>query len=176
MKKEMNLETKTTAGSLANMAGKQLENSVEDLFNANGVTSMKYSEWLNSNLEQPSCMLLKHVPYRNIYGGRGFGEFLFMSNKLPPVRIECRYQNSPGSVDEKLPFLFANCVNGFNERDVIIVLEGNGYKPGAVEWFKSAVESIKFKNIKVFNLSQFNSWLNNSLYGVNTKTCNFQLS
>ena len=52
------------------------------------------------------------------------------------------------------------------EDNIIIVIDGNGWKKGAVEWLKLAVENRLFtpkdykKNIKVYSISEFMTWAN----------------
>jgi hypothetical protein len=42
------------------------------------------------------------------------------------VRIECKWQQSAGSVDEKLPYLYLNAIESMPEDHVIIVYGGGG--------------------------------------------------
>ena len=55
-------------------------------------------------------LLVRRVPYQSIYGHRGVTEFLAVSaSRGLAVRIECKWQQSQGSVDEKFPYLYLNC-------------------------------------------------------------------
>ena len=49
------------------------------------------------------------------------------------------------------------------EREIILLIDGNGYKPGALAWLKQAVASQDAKLIHVFNLVEFLVWANRRL-------------
>lgn len=150
-----------TQGGEANRTGKVLENEVERFldveFNIFPVNYKTYFEEAIVEPENARGILLKNVPYTNIYGGKGRGEFLLSVNGKTEARIECRFQQSPGSVDEKFPYLFETAV-AFEERIVILIVEGDGYKNGAKEWLKSKCEAVKYKEIYMFTLEEFKSW------------------
>ena len=44
------------------------------------------------------------------------------------IRIECKWQQSSGSVDEKLPYLFLNAKDCMPEKDIMIIIDGKGWK------------------------------------------------
>lgn len=55
------------------------------------------------------------------------------------------------------------------ENTIIILIDGKGWKEGAITWLKNAVASKKFSNetnntkqIFVFNLTEFFTWANNT--------------
>lgn len=91
-------------------------------------------------------------------------EFLAVSaSRGLAIRIECKWQQSQGSVDEKFPYLYLNCIQAMPEREIILLIDGNGYKPGALAWLKQAVASQDAKLIHVFNLVEFLVWANRRL-------------
>lgn len=54
------------------------------------------------------------------------------------------------------------------EKEIMILIDGAGWKEGAIEWLKSAVKERKYttkennaKVIKVFSLAEFFTWANN---------------
>ena len=49
------------------------------------------------------------------------------------------------------------------ECEIILLIDGNGYKPGALAWLKQAVASQDAKLIHVFNLVEFLVWANRRL-------------
>lgn len=65
--------------------------------------------------------------------------------------IECKWQASPGSVDEKFPFLVANIEHG--SYPTIVILDGGGYTEASGEWLKEQSGTDKFLN--VFNQGEF---------------------
>ena len=146
----------------ANRVGKCLENEVEEIINSYGIESLFYSQ-IKKNFgkkiikESPGGFLLKQVPYINMYGANARGEFVLQINNYGPVRIECRGQQVHGSVDEKFPFLIGNCY-AFEEKHVVLIIEGNGARKSAIEFVKNAARALAYKDIKVLNLKQFRSW------------------
>ena len=135
-------------GTKANKSGHRLEDRVENIILAGlGVVARKYSQ-----TEIRKNVLLKHVPYTNIYGNtRCRSEFL-LCYKSRKVRIECKFQESAGSVDEKLPYLFMNFTKSIPEEEAIIVIEGNGFKKGAKEWLRKKCAGTK---VSVMSLDEF---------------------
>jgi len=53
--------------------------------------------------------------------------------------IECKWQKSKGSVDEKYPFLIYNIIR--TGIPTVIILDGGGYKRAAMEWLKENVNN-----------------------------------
>lgn len=149
-------------GKIANLNGRGLEKRVEELIKSYNVTSLMYMEWLNDKfVVDTEYVLLKNVPYITIYGGSGRSEFLLLKNGhslIDGIRIECRSQQVNGSVDEKLPYLFESAL-AFRQHNVIIILEGDGFKDGAREWLKARCAAIKYKNIRVLTFEEFKQWL-----------------
>ena len=135
-------------GTKANKNGLSLENVVEEcIVDRLGVSSEKFSK-----TECRDNILLKHVPYTNIYGSsRCRSEFVVCLNGRE-VRIECKAQHSAGSVDEKLPYLYMNFTQCIKEDEAIIVIEGDGFKKGAKEWLKNKCRGSK---VRVVSLSEF---------------------
>jgi len=154
-------------GQNANKSGKYLERQVEEHLNGIGYASTNFSSMgklFGKKIISQSApgFLLKNVPYINMYGGQARGEFVLKPTNKPPVRIECRFQNVSGSVDEKLPFLIGNCL-AFEEKDVVLVIEGDGMRKSALAYVKNAARAIAHKHIRVFTLTQFKSWANRNL-------------
>ena len=146
----------------ANRNGRWLEDEVENILNGFGVPSLRHSKVgtrFGQNILKQNVpgFLLKSVPYTNMYGGRGLGEFVLQISNFGPVRIECRIQNRSGSVDEKIPFLIGNCYS-FEEKHVILVIEGDGMRASAKEFAINAAKAIAHKDVRVLNLKKFERW------------------
>lgn len=160
-----------TQGGAANRQGKVLEGTVVPTFKSRGFEVVPHSLWTKKPSNYGADLLLTNVPYTTIYGQRGYTEFLVKSDRYNlNVRIECKWQQSSGSVDEKLPYLYLNCVEAIPETDIIIIAGGGGMKPGAIPWLKSAIDQYKYlalgtqmKNIQVFSLDEFLGWANRAL-------------
>lgn len=157
-------------GRKASLFGRELENVVEEILSEKGIYAINYTNWVNdvtSSVEIMESMdskgvLLKRVPYTRFHGGNGIGEFVLIRDGKKDIRIECRLQNVAGSADDKLAALQLDA-EAFDEKEVIIVLEGYGFKNSVVRWFKDKCESIKYKSIKVLNLNEFVSWAESEL-------------
>ena len=73
--------------------------------------------------------------------------------------IECKWQQSGGSVDEKYPFALFNIFKiGV---PTIILLDGGGYKQAAMKWLKDQVDPNRAL-IGVYNMMEFQSLVNKS--------------
>lgn len=160
-----------TQGGTANHQGRILERTVVPTFEAHGFEVVAYSAWSKKPANYGTELLLKHVPYTTIYNQKGYTEFLIKSERFAlNIRIECKWQQSSGSVDEKLPYLYLNCIETMPETDIIIIAGGGGMKPGAIPWLKEAVDQKKYvrlgmpdKNIQVFSIDEFIGWANKTL-------------
>ncbi|SMG65890.1 conserved hypothetical protein [methanotrophic bacterial endosymbiont of Bathymodiolus sp.] len=125
-----------------------------------------YREWVKDPDKYSSELLLKNVPYDTVYGHKGNTEFLLKSKGLNlEIRIECKWQQVAGSVDEKFPYLYLNCIETMSENEIILIVDGGGYKDGALAWLKDAVQEKKYQNnlakeIRVFSLVDFLTWAN----------------
>ena len=147
-------------GSKANKNGKRLEDLVETELCKYDIDVLSYNEWVNDVTkvsENVKGVLIKNAPYINVYGSKSRGEFLLFLDGFLDTRIECRSQTVTGSVDEKLPYLLENC-KAFDEKNVIVVLEGSGYRKRAKEWFIENAHAVRFKNINVMSFKEFKDW------------------
>jgi hypothetical protein len=83
--------------------------------------------------------LLRNVPYTNLYGGPSRSEFVYRDfyNEID-IRIECRWQEVPGSVDEKFPYLLLNARHAMPESEVWLIVDGSGARQRAINWFRGA--------------------------------------
>jgi hypothetical protein len=159
----------TTQGGQANKTGNVLEQLVVGTLSAHGFPNIKYSDYTKKPARYGGELLLRNVPYTTLYDGRGFTEFLLKSQKYNlEIRIECKWQQSAGSVDEKLPHVYLSAIEAVPENDVIILIDGNGFRDGAISWLKNIAEQRKYipvekqdKNILIMNSTDFLTWCNN---------------
>jgi hypothetical protein len=155
-------------GALASNQGKILEQTVESTFERKGFEVLMYRDWEKHPDQHSGEVLLKNCPFTNIYNHDGNTEFLVISErKNCKIRIECKWQQSSGSVDEKFPYLYLNCIDAMPENHIIIIVDGGGARLGAVEWLKTAAKDKKYttddnkdKTVEVFTLSEFIQWAN----------------
>ncbi len=155
-------------GSYANSSGGTLEGLVEFALAKKGFTVVRYKEWNSSPNKFGEEILLKNVPYEGLYKHASATEFVLMSkNYNLNTRIECKWQQVSGSVDEKLPYLFLNCSEKMLEPHVIILLDGGGAKAGAIEWLRESCLNFNLKElgttkrrIDLMNMTEFVQWVN----------------
>ncbi len=147
--------------------GSVLEQQVRSVLGQKGFQLERYSAWLKNPMIGDE-LLLTNAPFTTIYKHSGHTEFLLVSKKYNiHTRIECKWQQSAGSVDEKLPYLYLNAIEQMPEEDIIILIDGKGWKPGAIQWLKDAIREKKYvvgitktKNIQVLDLQGFIAWAN----------------
>ncbi len=157
-------------GKSANITGNQLEKAVQTVLLDKGFEIEMYRKWEKNPENYGKELLLKNVPFRTIYGHKGNTEFLLLSEKYDlRIRIECKWQQSAGSVDEKLPYLYLNTIEAMPEKDIMILIDGDGFKSGAKEWLRNAVKEKLYTteenndtNVMVFSLAEFFTWANNT--------------
>jgi hypothetical protein len=157
-------------GTLANIGGNLLERTVKEVFLSKGFTLINYRKWQKAPEKYGKELLLTNVPFTTIYKHFGNTEFLASSEKYNfKIRLECKWQQVSGSVDEKLPYLYLNCIEAMPEDYIIIIIDGGGFKAGSITWLKEAAKQNKYneagvmKSILVFSLAEFIAWANKNL-------------
>jgi hypothetical protein len=155
-------------GAKSNITGNQLERAVKTVLTGKGFQLINYRIWEKNKEKFGEELLLENVPFTTIYGHKGNTEFLLLSKSHQlQIRIECKWQQVAGSVDEKLPYLYLNVIEAMPEKSVMILIDGAGWKTGAIKWLKDAVSRKKYaaqddgnKEIMVFTLTEFFTWAN----------------
>jgi hypothetical protein len=69
--------------------------------------------------------------------------------------IESKWQEKPGSVDEKFPYLVQNIIRCY-PCPAIIVYGGKGAREGGLEWLHTQADGQKL--LAVFSLEEFLTW------------------
>lgn len=162
------MENQKSQGGLANSSGKTLESVVISTLFSKGFEVVTYKEYSSHPEKYGKEILIKNVPFKTIYKHDGKTEFLLKSEKHNIcARIECKWQQSKGSVDEKFPYLYLNCIEKMPENEIWIIIDGRGAKEGSVDWLKQACrnklytdETNKDKDILVMDLLGFISIIN----------------
>lgn len=143
----------STQGAESNLSGQFLEAAVEREFRTRGISVFEHSEKQGNTDLFAERFLVRHAPYISIYGCRSVSEFVYHDDLHDiHIRIECRWQQSPGSVDEKLPCLYLNALEAMPEREVWIVLGGDGARTEAVKWLKTRCGQNAVKDIRVMSI------------------------
>jgi len=91
-------------------------------------------------------------------------DFLVINREKFPndLIIECKWQQSRGSVDEKYPFLIFNIIRA--GIPTVILLDGGGYKEAAMKWLRDNVNP-KGALIAVWTMAEFQTQVNNGFLG-----------
>lgn len=159
--------TKITGGGQANKTGSTLELFVERLLEDNGYTLFpNHKAQLFSNRKTVGGkQYSSQVPCgTSIYESPRKCDFLVLNkDKFPDgLIIECKWQQSSGSVDEKYPFTVFNILK--IGAPTIILLDGGGYKKTAMEWLKSQASPDRAL-IGVYNMADFQKMVNSGFLG-----------
>lgn len=112
----------------ANKSGRYLEDRVEIILQDWGYVRNKEMVF------NTPCFIRQHKQFKNIYGSTMANDFFVLHPQKYPrgLIIECKNQDSPGSVDEKLPFVFLSLqATGC---PAILLAEGRGFKESALLW------------------------------------------
>ena len=163
-------------GKMANVNGLRLENVVLHEIKKYNFNDIMHSK-LADKTKLPQNTVVKRVPFNSIYNKRqgnnrgkklakSYSEFVIVT-EATSIRIECKSQNTAGSVDEKIPYIFANCKDGYIEDYIIIIIEGEGFKSGTKEWAIEQADEINtdvgYTKIQVLNLNEFKTWCTTNL-------------
>jgi hypothetical protein len=155
------------SGRQANKTGNALEIFVEQLLKTNGYLEFwNHKEQLFSNRHNiGGKQFATQVPCgMSIYETKRKCDFLVINNEKWPdgLIIECKWQQVPGSVDEKYPFTIFNIFKiGV---PTIILLDGGGYKKNAMKWLKEQVNPNRAL-IGVYNMMEFQGLVNKGYLG-----------
>lgn len=158
-------------GAIATSHGAKFERKIALAVVEHGFTQRSYLDWHDDG-EPEGEWLLTNVPYVTLYGSKGRTEFLLLSAARGlRIRIEAKWQSSAGSVDEKLPHLYLNALKAMPENDVIIVIDGPGWRPGGLEWLRKAAADRAFadrpeKVVRVMSLDEFRTWTDDTMGAV----------
>jgi len=160
----------SSQGGQANKTGKVLEELVVSTLTAHGFQVASFQNYSKHPAQYGAEVALRNVPYRTLYGGRGYTEFLVQSERYGlRTRIECKWQQKAGSVDEKLPHTYLSCIEAMEENDIIVLIGGKGFRDGAVNWLRSAAAESRYipsnkpdKTIRIMDPTEFLTWCNDT--------------
>lgn len=157
-----------TQGGKANKAGKILESTVTGTLAGHG-----YIEISHPKRKQRRELLLTSTTCpkryaRQVYMGLGiystdiYVDFYIIGSvaNSSGLIIECKWQNSSGSVDEKLPYVNLNIQHCY-PAPALVLIDGGGMNSGAINWLKTQVNTNK-NLLAVYDLSSFIAWANNN--------------
>lgn len=145
------------------MSGQQLEDQIEDGLRDLGIEIIQIKDWKEARLYQEPNLtaVIKNAPYKSIYGHRARMEFLLLDDGRQYL-IEVKRQRTAGSTDEKLPYVFANALENIAiDREFILIMEGNGWKAGAVAWIQNKAKITK--GFYVMSPESFRQWVRSNI-------------
>lgn len=150
-------------GALANESGQKFETQITDLLIARNFKIEK------SAGDSKDRIAIRQPPYTTVYGNPGRCDFMLHAPELTDdVWIETKNMESAGSVDEKLPHTFLNALSANPGKHVIIIVDGDGWRPGALEWLRTAAKDDRWKSfandtdkrVEIMSPDEFQNWLN----------------
>ena len=159
-----------TQGGKAVRTGNVLMSTVEGALRGHGYVLV--GDRLPKKKRLGSLLTSNSLPKRyarEVYVGQGIYStdiyvdfYIIGSNAIPSgLIIECKWQQSGGSVDEKLPYINLNIQTCY-PAPAVVLIDGGGMKPGSITWLKSQV--IHNQNLlEVHSLTSFIRWANNTL-------------
>jgi hypothetical protein len=159
-------ETTPSGGTRANKTGNRLEAFVTHTLTQDGYGEFwdhKAQVFANRGVVGGKQFAQQVYVGDTIYKTERYVDFLVVNKDLFPdgLIIECKWQQSNGSVDEKYPFLVWNIIK--TKVPTIILIDGGGYKPAALEWLKDQANPSSAL-IGVYTMAEFQKAANNGLF------------
>ena len=193
--KESGIKGKAKAGK----AGAYFEATVSSLGRI-GYPLIPFKNKKNYNT-LPGCYIETNVPYCNILcqvakkydlkkrSRRGRTEFVIVSNRAVSTpefsnvgnktedrfRVECKWQNVPGTCQNKLTHSILDLLYGAPEENIILLLDGDGFDPvmkrfiydicenNGLDWKNSYPQQRCNKRMKMMGMEEFIDWVNRAL-------------
>lgn len=140
-------------GKFANNAGKRLESFVAQHLDQRNYRYVKRDRFdLEKVLKEPIYTTQYEVG-KSIYGKKRRVDLFLYHPVLHPscLCIQCKWQSSSGSVEEKYPYEVESIAHG--DFDTIIILDGGGYSTGARQWLVDQAGHRKLNH--VFDQGEF---------------------
>lgn len=152
-----------TQGARANKSGNILEGNIEAVLN--GHNYFQIGNHVTKEFLLTATLLPKRYA-KQVYIGAGIYQtalkvdFYVVGLSANPsgLIIECKWQESGGSVDEKFPYLNLNIQNSY-PAPTIVVIGGEGMREGAINWLR---QQVKYNRnlLGVYSLDRFIAWAN----------------
>lgn len=152
-------------GGTAVANGKAFEATIEGTLRARGFELIQESQQNKyPNVIATNRYVLKNVKFNSVYHHVGKTEFVIVSGTRR-IRIEVKYQAAAGSVDEKFVYMLLNAIQAYPEKEVILIVDGGGYKAGARQWIQEMIDNnwLNYQNTKTIKLMtgvEFINWFN----------------
>ncbi len=148
----------------ANQSGKRLEEWVARVLEDRGYEMIE-PKWLlkPASLLDQSSYCSQYRVGSDVYGRwRRVDFFAYHPDKWPDgLIIQCKFQGSSGSVDEKLVFEAMSI--DFSEIPAVVVLEGDGYSVEARNWLLEHSKEEGSYLLEVLRLGELDQFANTNL-------------
>jgi hypothetical protein len=111
-------------------------------------------------LREAHCQFRTQVDAGESIYGTGIRADVLITNLIEfpnGVVLESKWQDITGTVEQKFPYVVWNIRNGCYRYPVIVVLGGDGFTPGAVDWLRRQVDGTHL--VAVFRWEELQSWL-----------------
>ena len=118
-----------------------------------------------NNDEILSRYFVTNAPYTTIFGETAASSFLIV-DEYRKIRIEACILSTDNDNDEDFPYMLLNGIYAYPEKEIIFVVDGGGYKPGARKWLEKNIKDnwLDFKktgkDIKLMTIVEFINWFN----------------
>lgn len=161
------LSETTNSGQQANKTGNALESFVAHTLREHGYQEFwdhKEQVFVNRHTVGGKQYAQQVKVDTTIYGSQRVSDFLVLNPDVFPngLIIECKWQESVGSVDEKYPFLLFNIIK--TAVPTIVLLDGGGYKKSAAQWLRDQANPERAL-IGVWDMAEFQKKVNNGFLG-----------
>lgn len=155
------------AGGKATSHGGQVLEQVIQALTLRKFVIRPYSDGGGEQLfaDAKSRWLIKNYPYHTLFGTPGRREW-FLESPEWTGQLECKFQNSGGSVDEKMVYL-VETLRRSDIRALALVYAGNYWSnesrgKAIVEWLQREATAIRHqyqKELLVLNMTGFFHWV-----------------
>lgn len=152
-----------SGGTKANLAGNRLEEFVASKLDELGYEFVERRLFFPAReLEQPIYTMQLETG-KDIYGKTRRVDVILYHPELWPdcLVIQCKWQASRGSVDQKYPFEVLSIQQ--DEFDTILLLDGGGYAQGAKQWLLNQTGKNRLKH--VFDMGEFSRFASQGRLG-----------
>lgn len=158
-----------TPGAQAVHNGSTFEDMIVTAATAQGYRHLSYQDWQESEENGGDRLLLEHVPYKTLYGTKGRFDYLLVNrSEGSEIPLIIKWQQSRGSVEEKLPYTYLSAL-GLPHEKIIMIVDGPGFTDRALSWLRKAAIEGHYqdnhapKEILVMTVEEWLTWANRSL-------------
>ena len=146
-----------SGGTVANRAGSRLERFVSEKLDERGYRDVPPAQFYPARVLEQTIYTKQFEIGKSIYGKNRCVDLILYHPALWPecLCIQCKWQASSGSVEEKYPFEVLSIAH--SDVDTIIILDGGGYSDGAKLWLINQAGKNRLKH--VFNQGEFSRFV-----------------